>query len=68
MHATLFTKESRSKAPFKEFRGVLKQWNTLLQQTADFAGTIAPDMVISISHSSGRIFGVVTVWYCCEGV
>ena len=48
---------------FKMFRGTLSTWNTLFTQAAQFASTIAPEKLISISHSADSLDGVVTVWY-----
>ena len=48
---------------FDVFRGQFITWNKLFQQAAAFAGSIGKDRVISISHSSQELEGVVTVWY-----
>lgn len=50
-------------AKFKQFRGVLKSWERLFQEAADFATLVGQDRVISISHSADHSDGVVTVWY-----
>lgn len=47
---------------FKVFRSVWSSWETLFEEAAQFAGTCG-DRLISISHSSDRTDGVVTVWY-----
>jgi hypothetical protein len=41
----------------------MKRWEELFREAADFATTIGPDRVISISHSEDENDGVVTVWY-----
>ena len=50
-------------AQFRIFRGTLASWETLLADAADFASTLGPDRVISISHSEDANEGVVVVWY-----
>ncbi len=50
-------------AKFEVFRGVLTTWETLFARACDFASSLGPDRVISISHSCDRLDGVVTVWY-----
>ncbi len=52
-----------SRAAFRIFRGTFKSWDTLFQEAADFAATVGPDRLISISHSADKSEGVVTVWY-----
>ena len=52
---------------FKHFKATLKSWNAMNQEAADFASEIAPDRLISISHSADHSEGVVTVWYWSEG-
>ena len=48
---------------FRVFRSAFKSWEDLLQEVADFATSLGPDSLISISHSEDRNEGVVTVWY-----
>ncbi|HZZ45137.1 MAG TPA: hypothetical protein VFE58_19530 [Tepidisphaeraceae bacterium] len=48
---------------FKFFRGVLKSWDSLFDEAAEFASTLKPERLISISHSADQGKGVVTVWY-----
>ena len=48
---------------FKKFRGTLTTWKSLFSQAAQFASAIDPEKVISISHSSDGMDGLVTVWY-----
>lgn len=45
------------------FRGTLVSWETLFDKAAEFASTLAPERVITISHSSDHSDGIVTVWY-----
>ena len=52
-----------TRATFRLFRGTMTTWNSLFQQAADFATSVGPDRVISISHSEDNSDGVVTVWY-----
>ena len=51
------------KVKFEVFRSSFKSWESLFQQAADFANSIGPDNLISISHSEDQNEGVVTVWY-----
>ena len=51
------------KAHYKTFRGMLASWDTLFTMAADFASSLGPDRLISISHSADHSDGVVTVWY-----
>ncbi|MFQ5703770.1 MAG: hypothetical protein ACE5HT_07090 [Gemmatimonadales bacterium] len=51
----------KSKVEYKLFRGVLKRWQTLFNEAAEFASGIEKERLISISHSEDK--GVVTVWY-----
>jgi len=48
---------------FKKFRGTLTTWNSLFTQAAQFASTVGPEKLITISHSSDGMDGVVTVWF-----
>ena len=48
---------------FRAFRGLLKSWQNLFQEAADFATELGPERLISISHSEDANEGVVTVWY-----
>ena len=48
---------------FRAFRGLLKSWQSLFQEAADFATELGPERLISISHSEDANEGVVTVWY-----
>ena len=48
---------------FAMFKGMLKSWDTLFTEAADFAQTLEPAQLISISHSADQSSGVITVWY-----
>ena len=47
----------------RHFQGTWTSWEQLFQQAADFAGSVGPQRLISISHSADHSDGVVTVWY-----
>ncbi len=53
----------KSKVEYKLFRGVLKRWQTLFDEAAEFASGLEKERLISISHSEDKEDGVVTVWY-----
>ncbi|MEO0476907.1 MAG: hypothetical protein AAF085_13195 [Planctomycetota bacterium] len=46
---------------FKYFESATKRWADLFKEAADFAQTIDPERLISISHSEDKNVGVVTV-------
>ena len=48
---------------FRMFKGVIKSWDKLFQEAAEFASSISRERLISISHSCDQAQGVVTVWY-----
>ncbi len=49
---------------YKLFQGMIKEWETLLDQAAEFATQLAPDKLISISQATSILdVSVVTVWY-----
>ena len=48
---------------FKMFRSVVSSWQTMFQEAAEFANSIAADRLITISHSADGGQGVVVVWY-----
>jgi hypothetical protein len=48
---------------FRFFRGKWISWDELFRQAADFAGSLDPTQLISISHSADNCDGIVTVWY-----
>lgn len=47
----------------KLFKATLKTWEELFTEAADFAGELAPENLINISHSDHGGTGIVTVWY-----
>lgn len=51
---------------FKLFRSMMKAWHSLFREAAEFATTLGPQRLISISHSEDGNEGVVTVWYWAE--
>lgn len=51
---------------FRHFRDRWKSWEDLFQEAAQFAGTVGPERLISISHSADQGDGVVTVWYWAD--
>jgi hypothetical protein len=54
---------SATRVEFKMFRGLMISWENLLREAADFASALAPEQLISISHSADHSDGIVTVWY-----
>jgi hypothetical protein len=51
---------------FRVFRlAMFANWETLFEEVRDFANELAPDALISISHSAGSEYGsnAATVWY-----
>jgi hypothetical protein len=48
---------------YKVFRGTFATWESLFSEAAEFATSVGPERVISISHSEDDDDGVVTVWY-----
>jgi hypothetical protein len=54
---------ARTTVQFKVFRGTFASWNTLFTRAAEFASTLSPEKLITISHSADHSQGVVTVWY-----
>jgi hypothetical protein len=53
----------RKKVSYRVFRATFTSWTSLCDEAANFASTIAPDDLISISHSCDNRDGVVIVWY-----
>jgi hypothetical protein len=47
---------------YRVFRGTFASWERLFSEAAEFATSIGPERVISISHSADTE-GVVTVWF-----
>lgn len=52
-----------SEMRFRKFSAIIKSWETVFQEAADFASTIGRDRVVSISHSEDHNEAIVTVWY-----
>jgi hypothetical protein len=52
-----------TRVAFQHFRGTWSSWEELFQRAADFATSVGPERVISISHSADKNDGVITVWY-----
>ncbi len=48
---------------FEMFTALLSGWSKVFQKAADFASTVDPERLISISHSESKNESVVTVWY-----
>jgi hypothetical protein len=48
---------------FREFRSTFGSWRALFEEAAQFATTVGPERLISISHSEDQTKGVVAVWY-----
>ena len=48
---------------FKKFTAIIKSWETVFQEAADFATELGSERVVSISHSEDRGEAIVTVWY-----
>ncbi len=51
---------------YQKFKSSFLTWQGLFDQAAEFASQIAPDRLISISHSADNGVGVVAVWYWQE--
>ena len=49
-----------------EFRSSVKSWNDLFEEASEFATTLGPERLISISHSADSGRGVVAVWYWAD--
>jgi hypothetical protein len=48
---------------FRFFESVFSSWKAVFQEAADFASTIPPGRLITISHSCDKSISVVCVWY-----
>ncbi len=48
---------------YRAFREQPVNWEALFEKSAKFASTIAPERLISISHSSNGTEGIVSVWF-----
>jgi hypothetical protein len=51
---------------FKVFRGIVATWSELFTKAAEFANTLEPNRLITISHSEDQQDGIVAVWYWGE--
>ncbi|MCP4900664.1 MAG: hypothetical protein GY906_27185 [bacterium] len=51
------------KVTYRMFRSTLKSWDELFDEAAEFASSLGPGRLISISHSEDGNDGVVAVWY-----
>jgi len=51
---------------YQTFRGGFLTWDALFTEAAEYASTLGPDRLISISHSEDDNDGVVTVWFWTE--
>ncbi len=51
---------------FVLFRTTHLYWHDLMQKAAEFATTIPPGQLISISHSCDGADSVVAVWYWAD--
>ena len=57
------SEETARRVSFRIFRSHWQSWEELFDQAADFASTLGPGRLISISHSEDDNEGVVTVWF-----
>jgi len=48
---------------FRMFRALLKSWQSVFTDAAEFATMCGPSRVVSISHSEDKNEAIVTVWY-----
>lgn len=55
----------RRELQYKIFRGTFTSWDALCQAACDFATSIGPERVASVSHSHSATGGdgVIFVWY-----
>lgn len=60
---TQATESPKWRLAYEIFRGTWASWEDLFRQAADFANTLGPERVVSISHSEDKDDGVVAVWY-----
>ena len=51
------------KVSYRTFESGFMAWESLFDEAAEFASSLGPECVISISHSCDHSRGVVTVWY-----
>ena len=52
-----------SKVKYRKFSAVIKSWDAVFSEAAEFASLVGKDRVISISHSEDHNEAIVTVWY-----
>lgn len=57
----------RPVARYRRFRGTFTSWDSLLSQAAEFASSIGPERLITLSHSEDKDDGLVVVWYWSDG-
>ena len=48
---------------YRMFKSSMKTWQTILNEASDFASSLGPDRLISISQSCDHSTAVVVVWY-----
>jgi hypothetical protein len=52
----------------KVFHSLRKSWEQMAKEAADFAATIPPDKLVSISHACDPSwYGSIIVWYHEKG-
>ena len=52
-----------SQLKFRRFSALIKSWETVLQEAAEFASSVGRDKIVSISHSEDHSRSIVVVWY-----
>lgn len=64
-HTAPFAMEVRVRVRHKLFKSAVRSWETLCDDAAEFATTVGPDRLISISASHADMGGqgVIFVWY-----
>ena len=60
------TGDLEDKVAYRIFRGTLATWDELFTEAAEFASSLEPGRLISISHSEDGNDGVVAVWFWAE--
>ncbi len=56
----------KKKVVHRTFRSLLKDWDDLFREAAEFAASVGEERLISISHSDSKGTGTVVVWYWSE--
>jgi hypothetical protein len=51
------------KLRFKKFTAIMKSWEDVFGEAADFASRLPTDRLLTISHSCDNSEGVVAVWF-----